>query len=747
MRVHAAVLGFIASPALAAYLQWQYCDGHNDNPQLLLEGLNAHLQRRDSGTRINLRLQELTTRENCDSLLSEVEAGLHISLLGGSTTSSVVAATTCSAPHKSHGDNNSAILDIAISTDTDILYSVSTFHLDLRLSRGKLVDEIECVSANITPELTPMVKMVLQLILAVTFILVLFIGCLQTLFDKPDSLAEGYEDSLRPSRQSVLPGVSDCLYHLQFVFLTGALSLRYPGFYQPVVSHLNWFSLLNNSNTLTKGVTYPSINDGIYEINGTYGGTHGLELMTQIAGAPMTMELWVDMVILITLISVAIAVLLEVNVFLNRNRESERQPAQDEQQSRTGLRGLINQVLRLVLSYFLLPLITLSAYQIDRANILPGYHTALAVGLIVVIILAFFWLVSQIPVRNLGAFISYHSKAYQLVPTASLRENSFVLSFFVLTFIRAIAIGGLQIVPIAQIIVLILTEIICIVCIISFNPDSINSIATACAASRLVTLIFMITFLPGVAGLSTKSIIGYILLFQQVIVLVFAILLPSIFGLIRLCLVARRVEDIPVYNVRQLRRRQTRNSINDGQEAESVSRSDHAERLSYTASMSSISMPHGLETNRSSVSSRYYRLPRSSSHRTGSPNLSLWPVTDASLSLATLSPGGNDEVGRGDGTPEPDSAAQFSLPSTSSPRSSDAMETPLGPRWGDYSFREVDLAYGRPPEMNSDTVPTEEERRLHKRHLSSRSLFSLIRERPGPKQKEFEVDRRRYRSR
>ncbi|KAI0467395.1 hypothetical protein F4859DRAFT_494293 [Xylaria cf. heliscus] len=760
MRVHVATLALFASPTLAAYVQWQYCNGYNGNTEFVPEGLRAYLQLRDSRTQVALDLIGRTPRHGCDSLSSDLNATIDITLLGGSITSSVAADTTCSALSRPHGDNESAILKAALSTDTDILYPVSTFHLDIHLSRGKLTDEVGCVSADITPEFTPMVKMTLQLLPAITLLAVLLAGCVRTLVDKPDITTEEHPGPQQLGRQSILPGASDCLYHLQFVFLTGALSLRYPGFYQPVVSHLNWFSLLSSSNALTNGVTYPSVNDGIYEINGTYGGTYGLELMTQIVGAPMTMDLWVNMVILIAFISIGLVLLLEVTWFLNRNQQAHHQLEEQEQQPRTGFRRLISQVLSLVLSYFLLPLVTLSAYQIDHAGIFPAYHTSLAVGLIVTIVLGFLWLLQQIPVRNLGVLILDRSKAYQPVPGASRRDDSFVLSFFVLTFIRALAIGGLQIAPIAQITVLILSEIVCIVCIVAFHPDSILSTGTICAASRLATLLFMIAFLPGVAGLSVKSVIGYILLFQQAIVLLLVILLPNIYRLIQLCLSARRGETPPVYDAYELSRRQRRDTADYEQSIDRISYSNDTEGAFNTASISISSgdVPRGLEADTLSVSSssRYYRPPRSSSRNTFRPGVGLMSAVSTRSSRPYSLSDASGEVSRGSTTtPELDLAALSSSSRSTSPDLSDAtsttVEMPLGPRWGDYSFREVDLAYGRSPQQSPDRVPTVPETRPQKRQVSSsRSLFSAfpaVLGRSGPKKKGFEVVRGRNPSR
>ncbi|KAJ8119835.1 hypothetical protein ONZ43_g3301 [Nemania bipapillata] len=313
MRLHIAAFASLASPALAAYVQWQYCDGYKGNAELLPEGLSARLERgRNSRTQVAFQFLERTTRENCDSISPDLNAAIDIALLGRSTTYFAAANTTCSSLRWSHNeDNRSAILTAALSADVDILYPVSTFHVDLRFAGRNFTDEIECISADITPEFTPMAKSILRLLPAITFLVVLIIGCLRTLIDVPDTSAEEQDDSTQLGDRSILPGLSDCLYHLQFVFLTGALSLRYPGFYQPAVSYLNWFSLLTNSNALTNGFTYPGVGDGIYQINGTYGGTYGLEIMTQIVGAPMSMDLWINMVILITFISIGIAILLE----------------------------------------------------------------------------------------------------------------------------------------------------------------------------------------------------------------------------------------------------------------------------------------------------------------------------------------------------------------------------------------------------------------------------------------------------
>jgi hypothetical protein len=52
---------------------------------------------------------------------------------------------------------------------------------------------------------------------------------------------------------------------------------------------------LSLAGPVTHGKVYSGVADGIYSINGTYGGTTGLEHMHQIVGAPSTIDTWVNM--------------------------------------------------------------------------------------------------------------------------------------------------------------------------------------------------------------------------------------------------------------------------------------------------------------------------------------------------------------------------------------------------------------------------------------------------------------------
>jgi hypothetical protein len=68
----------------------------------------------------------------------------------------------------------------------------------------------------------------------------------------------------------VTPGFGDCLQYIQFVALTGGLTLNYPGFYQPIVSKVSWSALMFNQ-SFVSNESADSLIDGIYVTNGTYG--------------------------------------------------------------------------------------------------------------------------------------------------------------------------------------------------------------------------------------------------------------------------------------------------------------------------------------------------------------------------------------------------------------------------------------------------------------------------------------------
>ncbi|KAH8897203.1 hypothetical protein GQ53DRAFT_638100, partial [Thozetella sp. PMI_491] len=445
--------------------------------------------------------------------------------------------------------NISYLLYVRLVDDVPAFPQFSTFHTVIRASGLSPEDQV-CVEANITPELSPAVQSTLRYGPLVIFLVVLLSGLLRSAFDVPP-LVE-IDGTMHPLPRAVLPHVGECLQYLQFMFLTGGLTLFYPGFYQPAVSHLNWFSLLTGG-FINHGWSYLGSSDGIYEVNGTYGGTFGMEVMSQIVGAPSAKDVWLNMVVMIGIIATLAFICLKVIEHFNIRRDAQPPPA-------SGFRQMLGQVLRVVISYFALPLVALSSYQLINVANMPAYHIAFAVILIAAILAALVWLLHQVPVRSAGLLIFNSNKRYRQLSSseASYRQDSsFVLLLFVLLFISGASIGGLQISGLVQLAVLGGCEVVLLAAIAGFRAYSTFSIGTIASATRLSSLIAMVAFLPATTSDATRSAVGYMVLILHSSVLIFCFLFPALYHLGKLampCLWPRTSPD--VYGLRELRRRE-----------------------------------------------------------------------------------------------------------------------------------------------------------------------------------------------
>jgi hypothetical protein len=315
---------------------------------------------------------------------------------------------------------------------------------------------------------------------------------------------------------------------MQWVFLSGGLSLHYPGFFQPIASKLSLFSLFVTG-PLTHGRVYPSVSHGIYSINGTYGGTVGLEHMHQIVGAPSTVDTWVNMVIAIAIVSVAAAVLLEV-VGLGKNVFGTRAAPVVHEPLTTRLSSRLTALLRVVLSYFTLPLSALSFYQLSASAKLPVWHTVSAAMLIISIILAFIWLFRQLPSRTVGLLMHETPKWYrEQNGQVGRAERIYVGMIVSLTLIRGAIIGGLQAYGPVQLSLLAVSEVCLLFTIGWLRVHPWLSVSTVFPIMRLTTTLLMVCFVRGVVQSSTRSAIGYAVVALHASVLVFGILLPAVY--------------------------------------------------------------------------------------------------------------------------------------------------------------------------------------------------------------------------
>ncbi|KAK1999628.1 hypothetical protein LX36DRAFT_655332 [Colletotrichum falcatum] len=704
-----------ATRVSGAYVEWQNCDGPaTQNNVFVPESVSATLVPSNDGRENLLTLRAVRWMEEaeCQQLSRMVPAAtIQVEMLGRSSAYSAATNATCKKLNLPKDWvsplAHPAILYVSVANDIASMPPLATFHITLHL-QGADSEEISCQQANITPALTPTMSSAITYSISALFTFVLLVGIARSVYSTPVTLDD---DEPRPIR-TVLPNVGDCLQYLQFIFLTGGLSLRYPGFYQPVVSHLSWWSLFVDG-PVTHGRVYESVEDGIYVLNGTYGGTYGLELMTQIAGAPMSMDTWLNMVILIFIVASSIALVLKVSLIVNRNRDPGSRPSQ----SGGGLRQACTRILRVILSYFMFPLTAFSFYQLDQASWLPVYHTSMAAVLIVVMMAAFVWLILQIPTRNLGALLFDSTKRYRQLPTSQdfrRQDERFIFIIFALTFIRGAVVGGLQISGVAQLAVLAACELVLLASIAGFQAYSTFSVGSVAATIRLCSLVFLVTFLPGIATTGIKSAIGYLLLSVHAGMLVLGFFVPAACDLVRMVKTWWTAPKPDVYGLRELRRREVSRSnlssmyTTNELDTSSPEPDDHEEsNTGYLRPKYMPDSPGTMYLNPTTTSSRYFRSSRSSASissvdrprglcspmyspsRTVSTSTSIASKHSAQLSASTASPSRlSESIWEEEET---------SATSQASPTSADSG--PLGPRWNDYSFREADLYYGvpRPP--------------------------------------------------
>lgn len=485
---------------------------------------------------LHLKASRDLLQQPCNEAISDFSAKLDIDMLGRHSSLQRSNISLCDTWPTHQGLGHRNYLAYPLSFELGSLPRMSTFKIRLQLDSGS-EHEIQCLQAELTPALTTSTSAFLVWAPRAIFLFVLLVGILRYY----DERTRGQIVALSTSDLR-LPGVADCLGYVQWVFLSGGLSLHYPGFLQPIASKLSLFSLFVTG-PLTHGKVYPSVSDGIYSINGTYGGTPGLEHMHQIVGAPSTVDTWVNMVIAIAIISVVAALFLEIVAFGRKVFNHQMSPvAQEPLPAR--LSSKLTAILRVVLSYFTLPLSALSFYQLSASALLPLWHTVSATILIISIILAFVWLFRRLSSHTVGLLMHEAPKWYQQQKQQGHHaERVYVGMLVALTLIRGAIIGGLQAFGPVQLILLATSEVCLLVTIRWLRVHPWLCMSTILPMFRLTTTLLMVCFVRGLVRDSTRSAIGYVILALHALMLVLGILLPATYHLVEsTCTVMRHTK-------------------------------------------------------------------------------------------------------------------------------------------------------------------------------------------------------------
>ncbi|KAF2875930.1 hypothetical protein BDV95DRAFT_463221, partial [Massariosphaeria phaeospora] len=420
-------------------------------------------------------------------------------------------------------------------------YSFSTWSSTMRIVSGdKSVTTLACVSANITPDLGKRLADALCYLPAAVLALV----AIATVFAatcSPWGTSNIFRWTSNYGRDEdlirlVTPGFGDCLQYIQFIVLAGSLNLNYPGYFQPVVSQASWSVLLFNESLASHGNGSHSLRDGVYFANGTYG----ISRLGQYVGMSEEQDIWPGMAVWLLGVIVIVTLLVQLG-FAGRWIYHVLTNTQD-----TDLRGknwsfTAGHVVRLALNYFMLPIISLSLFQLVVAARSPAAVVATAVILLVgvmgVTVWIFWFIFTTRPRAHLFDDLPTVLMYGPLYNTYSDDAAPFAFIPVLLTTIRGIAFGAIQPSGIAQLIILAICEVIFILTLHAFRPfqsnTSMNAYHTFFSAIRLVSTLLMIAFVPslGVAE-ATKGWIGYAVLLMHATVLVFGFFLNSLQTLI-----------------------------------------------------------------------------------------------------------------------------------------------------------------------------------------------------------------------
>lgn len=375
------------------------------------------------------------------------------------------------------------------------------------------------------------------------------------------------EDVLR----LVTPGFADCLQYLQYVVLTGALSLDYPGFFQPAVSYGAWSALMFNQSFVNPDGGYNPIQDGVYAVNGTYG----LDRMTQLVGMASTQDVWPGMIVWLLVILVIVTIVVQLGFLLRwLHREWANSPEQDLRSK--NLPFTVGNVIRIIFNYLFVPIISLSFFQLVVASGAPAYSVALAAVLIVVLVCFFIWfarvLISTRPKSHLFDDLPTVLLYGPLYNTYCDDAAAFAMVPIFLNFARGVAIGALQPSGIAQVIMLAICEVVSVLTLVAFRPypgpTHMNLYQCLFSLIRFLTIILSVVFVPSLTvSNAARGWIGYVILILHALVLLFGFFLNALQTLIEVLARlagagnATRGGLAKVFGMRQLSRREPQRDI------------------------------------------------------------------------------------------------------------------------------------------------------------------------------------------
>ncbi|KAE8397392.1 hypothetical protein BDV37DRAFT_265747 [Aspergillus pseudonomiae] len=449
----------------------------------------------------------------------------------------------------------------------DHAYRMNTLATTVRLRLNDT--DILCTAANITPYIGSTASGLLKGIPLLIMILTGVINGALMICRSRGRRVFRYElaNASRDPAESYFPGMGDCLQYIQFIFLTGCLTLSYPGFFRASIGELAWSSLVVRNWPVTHQFIYPGVEDNIYSVNATYG----FEEMAQYLGATTMSDLWTNAIVNLALVILGVIVAAQIiwlikcawQLFPTRG---STHMIDFPTEFLTHIQHVGWSVARILLNYFLHPIVALSLYQTRLATWFPFYRTFLAVSFVAALAASLAFIVR---------YLAKDDRQNTFFNKGSYPRNSsqdwLSDTLYMVPFLRGLAIGALQTSGLGQILVLISCEIFILACLL-WNWRAQQAWRHACfATARLVIIGMSCAFLPR-AGLreGNKALVGYFIISLHAAVLLTGFFVDCVYEMVRFVLskvgiIDPRPADLdhhsdkaPVFGIGQLSRRSTR---------------------------------------------------------------------------------------------------------------------------------------------------------------------------------------------
>ncbi|RBR10173.1 uncharacterized protein FIESC28_09559 [Fusarium coffeatum] len=500
----------------AAYVQFQDCSESHDSSSLIPESFRASVERgRDNFDWKFDLIAGLTKRNSCEADLSDIVPRFAVVDYGNHTPfiSGEIVNKTC---FTSRFLGSRSKFTIATSFNRSTLLDTYKTTFELRNSDNTT---LSCVRAVLTPAVPKAIRLLGLWLPIITFTLACLAACWPV-----------RQSTKSTTKNSLVARAIDVLAYIQFIFFSGALSLRYPGFFQPLVGLCGWSTLMLPTGVVERGSPYArsGVEDGIYEHNGTITGAPGLELLTQMTGSPTKSRSWMNTFVL----SLIVFLFLYISSYItHRLKHGETSPGSCFANFRSQFKTQYWAVVRLFLSCFMLPLSAWATYQFVDGSIYGYENSAMALIVLILLSAGFYWSWSQDP-----EMASLVMQGPGSVGRNSNKGHKYcALVVFFLMMLRGCILGGLQTYNSVQVGLLLACEALHLASMVYWAGFShFVSLPGILSMTRIALFSLHIGFLPGVTDHSGRMLVAYIILCGHLAVLIFVFSIPTAFDLIKL---------------------------------------------------------------------------------------------------------------------------------------------------------------------------------------------------------------------